>query len=302
VPPSTCVRFLKEDPWERLRKLRRALPNSRLQMLLRGQNLLGYRHYPTTWCAPSCRNRPTTASMSSASSTHSMTCAICDGHRGGQRRRQARPGHAQLHRQPGAHHQQFVNHGPQLEAMGCHSIAIKDMAGLLTPQAATVRTGVCLRQGGRCADFLHSHATSGLASMSQLKAWRRVRPISTPASPPSPRGQPPHHREHEGRTAGHCVRHRAGSGKAGGGGRIFPPEVRKKYWQFESGVSGGHPRAAASGARRHDLQPGNQLKEQGAWTASTRCWRRFRGCALIWAIRPWSPPPRRSSAPRRCSM
>jgi pyruvate carboxylase subunit B len=43
---DACVRFLKEDPWERLRKLRRALPNSRIQMLLRGQNLLGYRHYP----------------------------------------------------------------------------------------------------------------------------------------------------------------------------------------------------------------------------------------------------------------
>src|SRR3989339_1499064 len=43
---DSCVRFLKEDPWERLRKLRRALPNSRIQMLLRGQNLLGYRHYP----------------------------------------------------------------------------------------------------------------------------------------------------------------------------------------------------------------------------------------------------------------
>ena len=41
----TCVRFLKEDPWERLRQLRAALPNTRLQMLLRGQNLLGYRHY-----------------------------------------------------------------------------------------------------------------------------------------------------------------------------------------------------------------------------------------------------------------
>ncbi len=42
---DACVRFLKEDPWERLRKLRAALPNTRLQMLLRGQNLLGYRHY-----------------------------------------------------------------------------------------------------------------------------------------------------------------------------------------------------------------------------------------------------------------
>lgn len=42
---DSCIRFLKEDPWERLRKLRKALPNTRLQMLLRGQNLLGYRHY-----------------------------------------------------------------------------------------------------------------------------------------------------------------------------------------------------------------------------------------------------------------
>ena len=52
---DVCMRYLNEDPWERLRKLRKALPNTRLQMLLRGQNLLGYRHYPDDVVDEFCR-------------------------------------------------------------------------------------------------------------------------------------------------------------------------------------------------------------------------------------------------------
>jgi pyruvate carboxylase subunit B len=61
---DACVRFLKEDPWERLRQLRAALPNTRLQMLLRGQNLLGTT--ATMWSGPSSPRRPPVVSMSSA--------------------------------------------------------------------------------------------------------------------------------------------------------------------------------------------------------------------------------------------
>ena len=65
---DSCIRFLNEDPWERLRTFRKLLPNSRLQMLLRGQNLLGYRHYRTPSSIASWRSRPPTAWTSSACS------------------------------------------------------------------------------------------------------------------------------------------------------------------------------------------------------------------------------------------
>ena len=73
---DTCLRFLNEDPWERLRKLRKALPNTKLQMLFRGQNILGYKHYADDVVEEFCRKRrSTTASISSASSTRSTTPA-----------------------------------------------------------------------------------------------------------------------------------------------------------------------------------------------------------------------------------
>ncbi len=62
---DACVRFLKEDPWERLRQLRAALPNTRLQMLLRGQNLLGYRHTAMTWSRRLSPRRRSTVLMCS---------------------------------------------------------------------------------------------------------------------------------------------------------------------------------------------------------------------------------------------
>ncbi|EFT55751.1 methylmalonyl-CoA carboxyltransferase 5S subunit [Cutibacterium acnes HL027PA2] len=58
---DSCIRFLNEDPWERLRTFRKLLPNSRLQMLLRGQNLLGYRHYNARSSTSLSRSRPRTA-------------------------------------------------------------------------------------------------------------------------------------------------------------------------------------------------------------------------------------------------
>ncbi len=73
---DACVRFLKEDPWERLTALREALPDTPLQMLLRGQNLLGTATMPMTWSSASLPAPPTTASTSSGYSMRSTTCAI----------------------------------------------------------------------------------------------------------------------------------------------------------------------------------------------------------------------------------
>ena len=71
---DVCMRFLNEDPWERLRTLRKALPNTKLQMLFRGQNILGYKHYADDVVDAFCARALRTASTSSASSTPSMMC------------------------------------------------------------------------------------------------------------------------------------------------------------------------------------------------------------------------------------
>ncbi len=166
---DACVRFLKEDPWERLRKLKEALPNTPLQMLLRGQNLLGYRHYSDdvvrSFVQKSAdsgmdvfrifdaindiRNLQTSIEAVKKANKHAQG-AICY---------TTSPVHAI---------EQFVVMGKQMQDMGCDSIAIKDMAGLLTPHIA----GELVKALVDKLDIpvhIHSHATSGLASMCQLK-------------------------------------------------------------------------------------------------------------------------------------
>ncbi|MBK1721035.1 sodium-extruding oxaloacetate decarboxylase subunit alpha [Thiocystis violacea] len=167
---DACVRFLKEDPWERLRKLREALPNTRLQMLLRGQNLLGYRHYSDDVVRAfvhraadngmdvfrifdalnDLRNLETAIEATKAAGKHAQG-TICY---------TVSP----VHDVPG-----FVKMGKELAAMGCDSIALKDMAGLLTPYV-TAELVKALKDSVDLPLHLHSHATSGLADMCHLKA------------------------------------------------------------------------------------------------------------------------------------
>ncbi len=167
---DACLRFLKEDPWERLRQLRAALPNTRLQMLLRGQNLLGYRHYADDVVRAfvqraaalgmdvfrifdalnDLRNLRTAIEATKAAGKHAQG-TICY---------TTSPIHDTA---------AFVAQGRELAAMGCDSIAIKDMAGLLTPAATEALVKGLLDSIGLPV-HLHSHATSGLAEMCQLKA------------------------------------------------------------------------------------------------------------------------------------
>lgn len=170
---DSCLRFLKEDPWERLRKLKTALPNTRLQMLLRGQNLLGYRHYSDdvvkAFVARAAENGVDVFRIFDAlNDTRNLRVSIESVKAAGK--------HAQgaisyttspVHDIP-----QFVEMAKQMEAMGCDSIAIKDMAGLLTPMV-TADLVDALNNAVAVPIHLHSHATSGLASMCQLKAIER---------------------------------------------------------------------------------------------------------------------------------
>jgi pyruvate carboxylase subunit B len=167
---DACLRYLKEDPWGRLRKLREALPNTRLQMLLRGQNLLGYRHYSDDVVRAfveraadngmdvfrvfdalnDIRNLETAIKAVKATGKHAQG-ALCY---------TTSPVHSV---------KEFTALARQLEELGCDSIAIKDMAGLLTPMVA----GEFVAQVGKAVDLpihLHMHATAGVAEMCQLKA------------------------------------------------------------------------------------------------------------------------------------
>ncbi len=167
---DACLRYLKEDPWERLRSLRKALPNTRLQMLLRGQNLLGYRHYSDdvarTFVARAADNGIDVFRIFDAlNDTRNLRTSI--------EAVKAVGKHAQgaisyttspVHGIP-----QFVAMAKEMEAMGCDSIAIKDMAGLLTPYvtADLVRS---LVQAVKVPVHLHMHATAGVSEMCHLKA------------------------------------------------------------------------------------------------------------------------------------
>ncbi len=167
---DSCIRFLKEDPWERLCQFRRALPNTRLQMLLRGQNLLGYRHY----------SDDVVRAFVQKSADHGMDVfRVFDALNDLRNVRvsiesvKAAGKHAQgticYTTSPVHNVSVFVAMACELEAMGCDSIAIKDMAGLLTP-GVTAELVSALTHAVNIPLHLHSHATSGLAEMCQLKA------------------------------------------------------------------------------------------------------------------------------------
>jgi len=167
---DSCVRFLKEDPWQRLRQLREAMPNTRLQMLLRGQNLLGYRHYSDdvieTFVKKAADNGMDVFRIFDAlNDIRNMTTSI--------KAVKAAGKHAQgtisYTTSPVHSIQGFVKDAKKLQELGCDSIAIKDMAGLLTP-LITAELVQELNKEIEIPIQLHSHATAGLSAMCQLKA------------------------------------------------------------------------------------------------------------------------------------
>ncbi len=167
---DACVRFLKEDPWERLRSLRQALPNTRLQMLLRGQNLLGYRHYAddvvTAFVHKAAENGIDVFRVFDAmNDLRNLETSIKAVKHAGK--------HAQgtlcYTTSPVHNPETFVEQAKALSAMGCDSIAIKDMAGLLTPEG-TAQLVKALKTAVKLPLFLHSHSTSGLAPLCMQRA------------------------------------------------------------------------------------------------------------------------------------
>lgn len=167
---DSCLRFLKEDPWSRLRRLRRALPNTQLSMLLRGQNLLGYRHYADDVVKAFIK-----LAVNNGVDVFRIFDALND-----PRNLRVAIDEVKLHNKhaqgticyttsPVHTLKNFLDMGMSLVEMGCDSIAIKDMAGLLTP-AATVELYRGLAETTKLPIHLHSHATSGLAAVCHYEA------------------------------------------------------------------------------------------------------------------------------------
>ncbi len=169
---DSCIRFLNEDPWERLRTFRKLMPKSRLQMLLRGQNLLGYRHYEDTVV-----DRFVEKSAENGMDVFRVFDALNDIRNLGRA--------LQAVRRTGKHAQgticytvsplhtveQFVEMAKRLKDLGSDSICIKDMAALLKPQPAyDIVKGIKQVCGKDTLVHVHVHATTGVTMVSLMKA------------------------------------------------------------------------------------------------------------------------------------
>ena len=262
---DACVRYLKEDPWERLTKLRKALPNSQINMLLRGQNLLGYRHYSDdvvqAFVQKSADNGVDVFRIFDAlNDTRNLREAInavkkVKKHAIGTIAYTTSPVHDIAY---------FVAMAKELESMGSDSIGIKDMAGLLTPQVAADLVKA-LKEAISLPIHVHSHATSGLASMVLLKSIENGAQIIDTCNSSFAEGAS--HPSTESMVA-------ALKGTPFDTGldlakiqeiTVYFREARKKYWQYESDFTGVDTRVLVNqvpGGMISNLS--NQLKEQGA--------------------------------------
>lgn len=167
---DACVRFLNEDPWERLRKIRDRTPNTKLQMLLRGQNLLGYKHYADDvvdeFVKRSIANGIDIIRIFDALNDYrnieqAMKTTLSEG------------AHAQAcisyTTSPFHSLEKFAKDCKQLEEMGADSICIKDMAGLLLPSSVYDLTKA-IKEVISIPLEIHTHYTTGMGAMSYLKA------------------------------------------------------------------------------------------------------------------------------------
>ncbi|MBE6907638.1 MAG: oxaloacetate decarboxylase subunit alpha [Ruminococcaceae bacterium] len=167
---DACIRFLDEDPWERLRVIRKNMPNTKLQMLFRGQNMLGYRHYADDaveyFVQKSVDNGIDIIRIFDAlNDIRNLETAIKATKKMGAHMQAA----ISYTTSPVHNVEYFVNYAKQLESAGADSICIKDMAGLINPTVATELV-TALKGQLKIPVNLHTHYTSGLASMSCLKA------------------------------------------------------------------------------------------------------------------------------------
>src|SRR5690554_3837702 len=262
---DSCIRYLGEDPWTRIRELKAAMPNTKQQMLLRGQNLLGYRHYADDvvdkFVERAAKNGVDVFRIFDAmNDPRNLDRAIkavknCGKHAQGTISFTTSPVHTI---------DMWVDYVRILEDLGADSIAIKDMSGILTPYNAFDLISRLKAQTGLEVQF-HAHATAGLSDMTILKAVEAgVDRVDTAISSMS-------------MTYGHTatesvVAALAGTDRDTGLDLLaleeiaaYFREVRKKYAKFEGSLRGTDSRilvAQVPGGMLTNME--SQLKEQGA--------------------------------------
>ena len=168
---DVCLRYLHEDPWERLRKIRAKMPNTKLQMLLRGQNLLGYKHYPDDvvrkFVEYSVKNGIDIIRIFDAlNDVRNLQVAIEEtvkqgAHASGTICFTTSPVHTL---------DKYVEMVKDLKSMGVQSICIKDMAGIMSPKEAYDLSAAIKDAVPELPLVIHTHCTTGLAFMTCLKA------------------------------------------------------------------------------------------------------------------------------------
>ncbi|HHY81738.1 MAG TPA: oxaloacetate decarboxylase subunit alpha [Clostridiales bacterium] len=167
---DSCLRYLSEDPWERLRKIKSKVKNTPLQMLLRGQNILGYKHYPDDvvrkFVAHAADNGMDIFRIFDAlNDFRNIRVAVDE-----VLKRKAHAQGAICYTISPIHNlENYVKLGKELEDMGVHSLCIKDMAGILGPQEAYDLVKA-LKETIKLPVYLHTHSTTGLGPMTLLKA------------------------------------------------------------------------------------------------------------------------------------
>jgi oxaloacetate decarboxylase alpha subunit len=262
---DSCIRFLGEDPWDRIREFKKAMPKTQQQMLLRGQNLLGYRHYADDVVEKFVERAATNGvdvfrvfdAMNDPRNLATALKAV---------KNQGKHAQATLSYTTSPVHtlDAWVSLAKEIEDMGADSIAIKDMAGVLTPYNAFELVSRLKAQTDLEVQ-LHAHATSGLSDMTILKAVEAgIDRVDTAISSMS-------------MTYGHTatesvVAALAGTERDTGIDLLlleeiaaYFREVRKKYAKFEGALRGTDSRilvAQVPGGMLTNME--NQLREQGA--------------------------------------
>ena len=262
---DSCIRYLGEDPWTRIRELKAAMPNTRQQMLLRGQNLLGYRHYAddvvdrfVERCAQS--GIDVFRIFDAMNDPRNLERAIAAVKKTGKHAQ----GTISYTTSPVHTVDMWVDYAKALEDLGADSIAIKDMAGILTPYSAFDLVSRLKAQTGLEVQ-LHAHATAGLSDMTILKAVEAgIDRVDTAISSMS-------------MTYGHTATESVVAALAGTDRDTglnlnaleeiagYFREVRKKYAKFEGSLRGTDSRilvAQVPGGMLTNME--SQLKEQGA--------------------------------------
>jgi oxaloacetate decarboxylase alpha subunit len=262
---DSCIRYLGEDPWHRIRSLKAAMPNTPQQMLLRGQNLLGYRHYADDVVRKFVERAAINGvdvfrvfdAMNDTRNLETAIKAVLENDRHAQ-------GTISYTISPVHDLSMWIDQAKRIEDMGAHSLCIKDMAGLLKPYTA-FELVTSLKQAIDIPIQLHSHATTGLSTATILKSVEAgIDNVDTSISSMS-------------MTYGHSptesvVAMMEDSNRPTGLNIILLEEiaayfrdVRKKYAKFEGALRGVDSRilvAQVPGGMLTNME--SQLREQGA--------------------------------------